>query len=134
MHSPLGVTCPQASCILIRQSTLAYVITYTYMHSKTATCSLVFLTFIAITTSSFILPVLNTSESMLMPTSTGKLMIFSCHIIITKLCIYYVVTYLYIYTYIHIYIYIYIYTYLIVIPWVRVVCLLYTPEPRVPMV
>ena len=30
MHSPSGAACPQASCIYIKQSTLACVITYTY--------------------------------------------------------------------------------------------------------
>ena len=28
-HSPLGAACPQASCVYIRQSTIACVITYT---------------------------------------------------------------------------------------------------------
>ena len=31
MHSPEGAACPQASCAYIRQSTLACVITYTYI-------------------------------------------------------------------------------------------------------
>ena len=31
MHSPSGAVCPWASCVYIKQSTLDYVITYTYI-------------------------------------------------------------------------------------------------------